>query len=48
MNSKTEARVTHRFKATAERVYDAWLDPEQARLWMTCADKSFGLPGDVR
>jgi uncharacterized protein YndB with AHSA1/START domain len=48
MNSKIEARVSHPFKATAERVYDAWLDPEKARLWIAAALKSFGLPGDIR
>jgi uncharacterized protein YndB with AHSA1/START domain len=48
MNSKIEARVSHRFKATAERVYDAWLDPEQARLWMAAALRSLGLPGDIK
>nr|AYM52442.1 hypothetical protein [Corallococcus sp.] len=25
--------ITHRFKASAERVFDAWLDPQKARHW---------------
>ena len=28
------ARVTHRFSASPERVFDAWLDPEKARKWL--------------
>ena len=40
MNSRIEARVSHRFKAPAERVYDAWLDPAQVRAWMAAALKS--------
>ena len=31
MNSKIEARATHRFKASADRIYDAWLNPAQSR-----------------
>jgi uncharacterized protein YndB with AHSA1/START domain len=27
------ARVTYQFTASAERVFDAWLDPSKARLW---------------
>ncbi len=47
MSSKIEARVTHRFKASAEQVYDAWLDPAQVRLWMAASLKSLGLAGDI-
>jgi uncharacterized protein YndB with AHSA1/START domain len=48
MGSKVEARVSHQFKAPADRVYDAWLDPKQVRLWMVAALKSFGLAGDIQ
>jgi uncharacterized protein YndB with AHSA1/START domain len=48
MSSKIEARVSHRFEAAAERVYDAWLDPKLVRLWMAAALKSFGLAGDIQ
>jgi uncharacterized protein YndB with AHSA1/START domain len=48
MSSKIEARVTHRYKAAAERVYDAWLNTEQVRSWMAAATKSLGLAGDLR
>jgi len=48
MTPRIEARVSHRCKASAERVYDAWLDPEQTRAWMAASLRSFGLPGDIR
>jgi uncharacterized protein YndB with AHSA1/START domain len=48
MSARTQARVSHHFKASAERVYDAWLDPRQVRVWMSAALRSFGLAGDIR
>ncbi|WP_274423754.1 SRPBCC family protein [Chelativorans sp. YIM 93263] len=49
MTGKTiTARVTHRFTASPERVFDAWLDPEKIRVWMRMALQDFGLPGDIR
>jgi uncharacterized protein YndB with AHSA1/START domain len=36
MNAKSNVavRVTHRFQASPERVFDAWLDPERAGKWL--------------
>lgn len=48
MTSKIEAKVTHRFKASADRVYDAWLDPKKGRLWMEAALIQLGLAGDIQ
>lgn len=47
MPSNVEAKVTHLFKATAERVFDAWLDPIKVRSWS--GQSVPGMPGfDVR
>jgi uncharacterized protein YndB with AHSA1/START domain len=32
--SRVTIRVTHRFSASAERVFDAWLDPARAGKWL--------------
>ena len=48
MSSRIEARASRRFEASAERVYEAWLDPEKARVWISASLKSLGLAGDVR
>jgi uncharacterized protein YndB with AHSA1/START domain len=48
LGSKTQAHVSHRFTASAERVYDAWLDPSKVRVWMPPSLKSLGLAGDIR
>lgn len=48
MGSRIEAKVTHHFKASAERVYDAWLNPAQTRAWLAASLQACGLPGDIR
>jgi uncharacterized protein YndB with AHSA1/START domain len=48
MSSRIEARVSQHLKATSERVYDAWLDPGKARVWMAASLTSWGLAGDIR
>ncbi len=47
MSEEIEAKVSHRFKASAERVYDAWLDPDKVRVWMRTALQSMGLSGEI-
>lgn len=49
MTEFIEARVEHRFEtATAEEVFDAWLDEEDVRAWMASALRSHGLAGDIQ
>jgi uncharacterized protein YndB with AHSA1/START domain len=35
--NQTELRLTHRFEAPRERVFDAWTDPELLRRWWAAA-----------
>ena len=39
-------RVVRRFDVAAERVFDAWLDPEAIRVWM-CPGEIFESPATV-
>ena len=48
MCAKIQARVTHRCESSAERIYDAWLNPEKARHWMKAALTGLGLAGEIR
>jgi uncharacterized protein YndB with AHSA1/START domain len=45
---KVKARVSHRFTAAPERVYDAWLDPAKLRVWMSAALREMGLSGEMK
>ncbi len=47
MPGTIEAKTVHEFKASAERVFDAWLDPIKVRSWMAQAVKDTP-PFDVR
>lgn len=47
MSGKIEAKTVHDFKASAERVFDAWLDPVKVRSW--AAQPVPGMPAfDIR
>lgn len=48
MAEKIEAKTSHRCKASAQRVYEAWLKPDKVRAWMKASLQSMGLAGDVR
>ncbi len=47
MAEKIEVKISHRFNASAQRVYDAWLEPEKVRAWLRRALQSMGLSGDI-
>lgn len=46
--NRIEARVNLQLHCSPEQLYDAWLDPEQIRAWMSQSLKSFGLTGELR
>lgn len=48
MKERVYANASLRFEASPERVFDAWLDPQKARVWMAAALREMGLPGDIR
>ncbi|WP_240231145.1 SRPBCC family protein [Devosia lacusdianchii] len=47
MTDTIEAKVTHRFKASPERVYDAFLDPDTVRQWQVAWLQQSGLKGEI-
>lgn len=47
MSEKLDVKVSHQFKASAERVYDAWLDPDRVRDRTRTALLSMGLSGEI-
>ncbi|WP_332698991.1 SRPBCC family protein [Devosia sp.] len=47
MPDRIEAKVTHRFKASPERVYDTFLDPDQVAHWQAAWLRHGGMGGDV-
>ncbi len=47
MNTRVQAKVTHRFEASAERVFDACLDPGKVRQWLARSLVEMGLPGTL-
>lgn len=49
MAKTIEAKVSHRFSASADRVFDAWLDAHSVREWMALPFSALGgRPVDVR
>lgn len=48
MSPRIDVKATHQLGAPAERVYDAWLQPDMVRAWMSAALKEFGLTGEMR
>ncbi|MDB5802598.1 MAG: hypothetical protein JWL63_3537 [Rhodocyclales bacterium] len=39
MTDTKNVRVTHSFKVPADKVFDAWLNPDQAGKWLFATDK---------
>ena len=47
MSDTIEAKVTHRFAASPERVYDTFLDPARVPDWQQAWLRQGGVGGDV-
>lgn len=47
MSDRIEAKVTHRFRCSPERVFDAFLDPVLARRWQAAWLKRSGQVGQL-
>lgn len=48
MSEVVEVSVEHLFRhATADEVFDAWLNPQDVRRWMSHALAKFGLSGEI-
>ena len=48
MTQRIQAKANHRYSLEPQQVYDAWLDPEKVRIWLSSSLKVGGLAGDVR
>jgi Uncharacterized conserved protein len=48
MSNRIHAKATHHYSVSAERVYDACLDPAAVRIWMSSALKSHSLSGEMK
>ncbi|HJX28025.1 MAG TPA: SRPBCC family protein [Thermoanaerobaculia bacterium] len=46
VETPVHVRVTRRFSASAERVFDAWLDPDKVMQWMA-APHAHGISGQM-
>ena len=48
LGENTQAKVTHRYSASDERVFEAWLDPVAVREWLAASMRSQGVPDNVQ